>query len=143
MRFLRTYFVLLCFAIFLFQSMGGTSADCQIAADLRGRVLDPTGAVVANAHVELTNSSTNVHQTTDSSSTGDYLFTHLSPGAYSVRVTASGFKTLDHSGITVVVGQTVNADLMLSPGGDRQTVEVNSDVPVMQVGTSDIQTNIS
>ena len=143
MRFLRTYFVLLCFAIFLFQSMGGTSAYAQIAADLRGRVLDPTGAVVANAHVELTNSSTNVHQTTDSSSTGDYLFTHLSPGAYSVRVAASGFKTLDHSGITVVVGQTVNADLMLSPGGDRQTVEVNSDVPVMQVGTSDIQTNIS
>jgi len=92
----------------------GSSAFAQIAADLRGRVLDPSGAVVANAHVELTNSSTNVHQVTTSSGTGDYLFTHLNPGAYSVSVTASGFKTLDHTGITVVVGQTVNADLTLS-----------------------------
>jgi hypothetical protein len=131
------------FAFLLFVLTGGSTALAQIAADLRGRVLDPSGAVVANAHVELTESSTNIHQATATSSTGDYLFTHLNPGTYSVSVTASGFKTLDHSGITVVIGQTVNADLTLSPGGDQQTVTVDSDFPVMQVGTSDIQTNIS
>ncbi len=123
--------------------MSGSAAFGQIAADLRGRVLDPTGAVVAHARVELTESSTNVRQSTTSSSTGDYVFTHLNPGVYSVSVTASGFKTLDHSGITVVLGQTVNADLTLSLGGDQQTVNVDSDFPGMQVGTSDIQTNIS
>src|SRR6201999_3650684 len=42
-----------------------------------------------------------------------------------------------------VVGQTVNADLALSPGGDQQTVTVNSDAPLLQAETSDIQTNIS
>jgi hypothetical protein len=131
------------FAFLLLILIGGSTVFAQIAADLRGRVLDPSGAVVANAHVELTESSTNVHQATATSSTGDYLFTHLNPGTYSVSVTASGFKTLDHSGITVVIGQTVNADLTLSPGGDQQTVTVDSDFPEMQVGTSDIQTNIS
>jgi hypothetical protein len=118
-------------------------AFAQIAADLRGRVLDPSGATVANAHVELSESATDIHQATTTSSTGDYVFTHLNPGTYRVKVTAPGFKTLDHTGISVVVGQTVNADLTLSPGGDQQTVEVNSDFPVMQAGTSDIQTNIS
>lgn len=143
MKFPRLFFVFLFLAGLSFESVGGPLAYGQIAADLRGRVLDPSGAVVANAHVELTNSSTNVHQETTSSSTGDYLFTHLNPGTYSVSVKASGFQTLDHAGITVVVGQTVNADLTLSPGGDQQTVTVNSDVPLLQAETSDIQTNIS
>ena len=43
----------------------------------------------------------------------------------------------------MTVGQTVTADLSLTPGGDQQTITVNSDLPVMQVGTSDIQTNIA
>jgi hypothetical protein len=144
MKLTRIFLIFLLPVALLFESIGGGSAAfAQIAADLRGRVLDPSGAVVVNAHIELTNSSTNVQQSTTSSSTGDYLFTHLNPGTYSVTVTASGFKTLDHTGITVVVGQTVNADLALSPGGDQQTVTVDSDFPLMQVGTSDIQTNIS
>src|SRR6195952_870083 len=115
----------------------------QIAAGLRGRVLDPSGAAVANAHVELIESAKNVHQSTTASSTGDYLFTNLNPGSYEVVVGAPGFQSLHHMGITVAVGQTVTADLALSPGGDQQTVTVNSDYPVMQVGTSDIQTNIA
>jgi hypothetical protein len=132
------------FLVFLLLiAIADATAFAQIAADLRGRVVDPSGAVVANAHVELTESATDIHQATITSSTGDYVFTHLNAGTYRVKVTAAGFKTLDHTGISVVVGQTVNADLTLSPGGDQQTVEVNSDFPVMQAGTSDIQTNIS
>ena len=143
MKFPRIFVAIFFFALFCSVSLSGPDACAQIAAGIRGRVLDPSGAVVANAHVELTDISTSVHQATTSSSTGDYLFTHLNPGTYRVTVTAGGFKTLDHSGVTVVVGQTVNADLTLSPGGDQQTVTVDSDYPAMQVGTSDIQTNIS
>jgi hypothetical protein len=136
-------FCRLLFAFILLVSMNGSNSFAQIAANLRGRVLDPSGAAVPNAHVELTESAKNVHQSTTSSSTGDYLFTNLNPGSYAVAVTAPGFEKLNHTGITVAVGQTVNADLSLSLGGDQQTVTVDSDFPVMQVGTSDIQTNIS
>jgi hypothetical protein len=123
--------------------IGGSVAFAQIAANLRGRVLDPSGAGVPNAQVELTESAKNVHQSTTTSSTGDYLFTNLNPGSFGVTVMASGFQKLEHTGITVTVGQTVSADLSLSLGGDQQTVTVDSDFPVMQVGTSDIQTNIA
>ncbi|HEX3967921.1 MAG TPA: carboxypeptidase-like regulatory domain-containing protein, partial [Edaphobacter sp.] len=139
----RLFFSFLFLASLSLEVVNGPVVYGQIAAALRGRVLDPSGAVIANAHVELTNSSTNVHQETTSSSTGDYLFTHINPGSYRVSVKAGGFKTLDHAGITAIVGQTVNADLTLSPGGDQQTVTVNSDVPLLQAETSDIQTNIS
>jgi Carboxypeptidase regulatory-like domain len=129
-----------------FVSLGlinGSAAFAQIAAGIRGRVLDPSGAAVANAHVELTESAKNEHQSTTTSSTGDYSFTNLNPGSYGVSVTASGFERLDHTGISVAVGQTVTADLSLTLGGDQQTITVNSDFPLMQIGTSDIQTNIA
>jgi hypothetical protein len=127
----------------LFVVFGAPLSFAQIAASLRGRVLDPSGAGVANAQVEMTETSKNMHQATVTSSTGDYLFINLNPGTYGVVVTASGFETLNHTGISVVVGQTVTADLKLTLGGDKQTVTVDSDFPVMQVGTSDIQTNIA
>ncbi len=53
-----------------------------------------------------------------------------------------GFQRLDHTGISVIVGQTVNADLVLSVGGDQQTVIVSADAPPLQAETSNIQTNI-
>jgi Cna protein B-type domain. len=69
-------------------------------------VLDSTGAAVAHAQVELTESSTNIHQTTVSSGAGDYVFTHLNPGAYRIEVTAPGFRRLSRTGVPVIVGQT-------------------------------------
>ena len=138
MKFYRVFFAFLVIAL-----ISGAASFAQIAAGLRGRVLDPSRAAVANAHVELIESAKNVHQSTTASSTGDYQFTNLNPGSYEVVVAAPGFQTLRHSGITVAVGQTVTADLALTLGGDQQTVTVSSDYPVMQAATSDIQTNIS
>ncbi len=131
------------FSFFALIVLFSASAFAQIAADLRGRVLDSSGAAVAHAQVELTESSTNLHQTTVSSGAGDYLFTHLNPGSYRLEVTAPGFKHLSRTGVTVIVGQTVSADLSLTPGGDQQTVTVNIDAPVLQSETSNIQTNIA
>lgn len=123
--------------------IGASSAFAQIAADIRGRVLDSSGAAVAHAQVELTESSTGMHQATVTSGAGDYLFTHLNPGFYRLDVTAPGFRHLSRTGVTVIVGQTVSADLPLTAGGDQQTVTVNGDAPLLQAETSNIQTNIS
>jgi hypothetical protein len=122
--------------------LSGSIAYAQIAADLRGRVFDPSGAAIPNAHVELIESATGVHQTTATSSSGDYLFIHLNPGSYSIDVSATGFQTLHRTGITVIVGQTVRADLSLTLGDSHQTIDVNSTAPLLQSETSNIQTNI-
>jgi len=119
-----------------------STAFAQIAADLRGRVLDPSGAAIANARVGLTETSTNIHQATITSTTGDYFFTHLNPGSYSVVVTATGFQQLNRTGITLSVGQTVSLDLNLTVGA-QQTITVNANAPILQAETSNIQTNIS
>src|ERR1700760_3191283 len=90
------------FVLFLSRSI----AEAQIAADIRGRVLDSSGAIIANATVELTQSNTNTHLITTSSGSGSYFFTSLTPGIYQLDVTASGFQHLTRTGITAIVGQT-------------------------------------
>jgi hypothetical protein len=118
-------------------------AVSQIAADLKGRVTDPSGAGVANATVELTNSATSAHQRTTSSPSGDYWFANLNPGQYELDVTAEGFDHLTRTGVSANVGQTISVDLTLRVGGNRQTVAVNADAPLLQSETSNIQTNIA
>lgn len=80
MKFPRIFWSFFFFAPLLGHSFIGCPAFAQISANLRGRVLDPSGATVANANVELIASRTNVHQSTTTSSTGDYIFTNLNPG---------------------------------------------------------------
>jgi hypothetical protein len=122
---------------------GAKVASAQIAGELTGRILDSSGAAVPNARIDLTESSKGVHQTTTATSSGDYVFINLTPGAYRIDVAAAGFSRLSRTGITVGTGETVTAELKLSVGTDQQTVKVNGDEPLLQIATSNIETNIS
>ncbi len=120
----------------------GKGASAQIAGELTGRIVDRSGAGVSNAQIVLTASSTDLHQNTATTSSGDYIFFNLSPGAYQIDVAATGFQHLTRTGITVMTGQTVTANLTLTIGADQQSVTVSGDLPLLQSATSNIQTNI-
>jgi hypothetical protein len=120
-----------------------STAIAQIAADLRGRVLDPRGSAVPNATVDLIQTGTNVQISTVSSGSGDYSFTNLTPGVYQLEVSAAGFARLTRSGIHAIVGQTANVDLSLRVGERQQTIEVTADAALLQSATSNVQTNIA
>jgi len=130
-------------AVLVLASFSTLSATAQIAADLRGRVLDPEGSAVSNATVELTKSATNTRISTVSSRSGDYSFTNLTPGVYQLDVTAQGFAHLARSGVRAIVGQTVNVDLTLCVSGNQQTIQVSGDAALLQSATSNVQTNIA
>jgi Carboxypeptidase regulatory-like domain len=129
-------------ALAIFALLLTSTAFAQIAADLRGRVLDPSGAAIPNARVELTESSTSISQATTTSGSGDYFFTQLNPGSYSLQITAAGFQGINRTGITLSVGQTVSVDITLTIGS-QQSITVNANAPLLQAETSNIQTNIS
>ena len=114
----------------------------QIAGELTGRVLDPSGASISGAAVRLVSLATSISQTTATTSSGDYVFINLIPGPYRIDVSAPGFNGLSRSGITVITGQTVTVDLTLAVGSQQQTVTVSDDAPLLQAATSNIETNI-
>jgi hypothetical protein len=128
-------------ALFL-ATLCSLAANAQIAADLRGRVFDPSGSAVANARIDLTQSATNTRISTTTSRSGDYSFTNLTPGTYQLDVKAPGFAHLTQAGVHAIVGQTVSIDLRLSVSAKEQTVRVTGDASLLQSATSNIQTSI-
>ena len=66
-----------------------------------------------------------------SDSAGEYAAPNLLPGAYNVKSEAKGFRTVEHSGLTLEVGQDLRVDLTLQPGEQTETVVVTEQIPLV------------
>ena len=96
---LRTLKLAAVVILFLF---GAGSMHAQLTtADILGTVTEPTGAVVANARVELRNIATNVTRVVTTDESGNYTFPLLQPGHYSIKVTVQGFKAFNTPDLAV------------------------------------------
>jgi hypothetical protein len=109
----------------------GLIAIAQETAAITGSVTDPTGAVIPNASVTVTNEGTNVSHSTVTNSSGLYRVEALIPGVYSVKAETKGFKTTVHQGIEITVGTVGRADLRLELGQETQRVTVEASVPMV------------
>jgi len=89
---------------------------------VRGLVSDPQGAVLPNASVTLTNEQTKVIRASVTNIDGQYLFTAVDPGTYTITITAPGFQKLVQGGIVVGIGATQTVDARMKTGD--VTVEV-------------------
>ena len=69
----------------------GGSAWAQFTGNIQGTVVDQSGAVVAQARVDLLNTVTQVSATTTTDGSGNYRFLSLAPGSYKNTVEAKGF----------------------------------------------------
>ena len=117
------------------------AAHAQIQGELKGRVVDPAGAAIANARVTLTQTATGIRQFTRSTSDGLFDFTQLRSGKYSIVAGGAGFGAYQRGGITVAAGQTVGLDLPLGLQ-DQDSIKVDADAVLLQSQTSDIATTI-
>jgi len=75
-------------------------------AALGGIVIDPTGAVISNVRVTVSNQDGSNPLTTVTDPAGTYRFTSITPGKYTVEVTAPGFK-LYRQYLTIAAGQGI------------------------------------
>lgn len=99
---------------------------------LRGSVRDPNGGVVAASKVTLINEGTAAQRSVLSASTGEFVFSEVVPGTYSLRIEAPGFKRLERHGIGVATQQQVSLDLRIEVGEVTQSVQVTEEVPPVE-----------
>ncbi|MGD1104794.1 MAG: carboxypeptidase-like regulatory domain-containing protein, partial [Terriglobia bacterium] len=107
-------------------------------AQIHGTVTDQTGAVVPNASIQATHVATGKVRTTVTGSSGDYVLTNLSVGAYSIEVKASGFERYVQTGIVLQVGDNVDLGVTLKVGAVSQSVEVNAGATMVQTQDTSI-----
>jgi hypothetical protein len=107
----------------------------SVNGSITGEVTDPSGAVVAGAHVAAHNLDTGVDTSTTTNSTGTFNIDFLPIGNYQVTVQANGFSTETLPQFALEARQTAAFNIKLTVGSASSTVNVSAAAPILN--TSD------
>ena len=124
--------------ILLLSVLGVSSLLAQVTATISGTVTDSSGAIVANATIEVKNAGTAVTQTTTTDAQGRYAVRELPIGDYEVHATATGFQNVVRTGITLEVGGQSVVDFALTVGQTQETVVVQSQVSEVETTSTSV-----
>ena len=118
-------------------------AVAQFNASIQGTVEDSTGAVVPGATVTVTNQTTGVSKTAQTSGNGFYRVGELQPGSYTVSIADQGFQTNTTKDVVVAAEQPRGLNVKLQTGGSTQTVEVTETTPALQTENGSVEGQIT
>ena len=139
MSHLKRSFVLLIGSLLM---AGATWAQVN-RGSITGIVTDPSGAVVANVAITVTNPATGVTNNVTTNSSGVYTVPLLGAATYRLDAQATGFKKYEQTNILVQVGETVRLDFALTLGSETQSVQVSAQAPLLQRESSDTGTSVT
>ncbi|MBO0910338.1 MAG: TonB-dependent receptor, partial [Acidobacteria bacterium] len=125
-------------SISLFFVLAGPAWAQKDMASIVGVVRDPSGAVVANALVKVTDVDHGQVFTTTTTAQGEYVASPLRVGRYSVSVEQTGFKRSISQPVDLDVQQRVAVNFELQVGQASQSVEVTSVAPLLESETSEL-----
>ncbi len=127
------FFGLLCVPALLAQTSGSVS----------GRVIDSTSAILPGTAITLKNVDTGTVRTGETTASGDYTFTEVPVGNYTVSASHAGFKITSSATFEVQVQQSVRLDLTLQIGEVTQSVVVEASGALLQSNDASLGTVIS
>jgi hypothetical protein len=108
-----------------------TAARAQSTATLSGTVKDSSGAVLQGAQISVRNLGTGAERTNTSDSAGQFVVPSLSPGDYTVKVTANGFGSYTVEKLTLQVDAKTSLDIPMSVASTGESVQVDSSAPLI------------
>src|SRR6267154_2155768 len=112
-------------------------------ATIVGTVTDPSGSVVANAKITITNLETNLTHSFTTNETGQYVAVDLPVGHYNIKTEASGFKVAEQKGLVLQVGDRARVDFQMALGAASETVTVEANVVRVQTDSGEVSNVIT
>src|SRR5579859_2860632 len=106
-------------------------------ATIVGTVTDPSGAVVPNVAIAITNTDTGLTRTYPTNDAGQYVAPDLLIGHYTVKATASGFKAAEQKNIVLNVGDRIRVDFQMQMGAAQETVTVEANAVQVQTDSGE------
>src|SRR5262245_5852080 len=137
MRFTRSTYAVFCsrtrvsiIAVAMLASMATFAQETR--STILGTVKDQSGAAIAGATVDVTNTETNTSAKLATNSSGYFEAPYLLPGVYSIAVTAQGFKRHVQQGYTLTVNSRQNIDIALEIGAAAESVTVTASAALLE-----------
>jgi hypothetical protein len=118
---------LLCTLVFAIATFSASTAYAQFRASIQGTVADPTGAVIPNATLTLTDTDTGHVLTATSNASGTYNFNALAPDHYTLTAAAKGFQTNTVEDVHIIPEQPNALNVTMQIGEASVTVNVAAD----------------
>jgi Carboxypeptidase regulatory-like domain len=128
---------LLAIVLALFVGLSHSFAQA-VFGSIVGTVTDPSGAIVPNATVVVTDVSKGTSQTVQSNASGNYSVSRLIPDTYTVKATAQGFAPAETDNVVVSADTAPQVNLIFQTQGTTQTVNVSSAAPTLQTDSADV-----
>ncbi len=119
------------------------AAQVRTTGQLAVTVIDPSGAVVPNATVAITEPSTGFRKTSSTNNSGEYTFSDLQPGTYNVTASASGFAQALYTNVMIQAARTTDLQIKLQIGTASQQVEVSAQAQVLETTSNTLSTTIT
>lgn len=111
-------------------------------AQIQGRVIDATGAMVANVKLDAVGTATGLVRSVTSGADGNYSIPNLPVGSYELRVSGPGFRQYIQKGIVLQVGESPTINVTLQVGTTSETLEVTANAAMVETHENSISTMI-
>ena len=108
-----------------------------VTGGIVGTTTDPSGAVIPNATIVVTDVSKGTSQTVQSNATGNYSVYRLIPDSYSVKGSVTGFTPAEVQNVTVYAGSSPQVNLVFQVASSSQTVTFTTSEPPLQSSSAD------
>ena len=122
---------------------GASWSQNRSTAEIVGTVTDPSGAVIPDTAVKITNTKTGTHVQATTNMAGAFDVPFLDPGPYTAEFQATGFQALLRKGIDLQLDQTARVDVQLKIGSQTEVVTVDASAPILNTDDSQRGTNFN
>jgi len=131
------------FRLFVLVLLGlGTAGWAQqLTGTVEGTVNDASGAVVPGVSILLTNADNGATRTQTSDADGNYYFSALTPGHYTLKASAPNFNTTEMQ-VDVQLNRLAHVDVVMTVGQVKTTVEVTAAAETVDTASTSVATNI-
>jgi len=109
---------------------------------IAGTVTDNSGAALPGATVTVQRTDGGESKVVKTGATGEYRVESLTPGVYSVKVSAENFASSEVSNITVSASVTTPVNVKLPVGTATETITVDGSVPQVQTESGQLDSVI-
>ena len=110
----------------------------QGLSTINGTVTDPSGAVIPNATITVTENDTGLSRTTITNADGLFSLGSLRPTTYSLTAVGSGFRQVRQTGILLQANDNITVNLRLELGSATEVVSVEASAKQVDTATATV-----